>query len=256
MIKHLHFGTWLLFLFAFGSVCLLNGQVDAPKDRAIVYYRDGSVFIGRIVAEDVFALQLAISTGDTIRVELNEARKVLRSTRDILVASRGKFFYTKGMFTSFGLGGGGGDDTATLLDLMIGRRIDEKYSVAVGTGLHYYSFFFGNFWADTQFIPVYGYGRYYLGRKNTRPFVFATAGYGFPSGTLFFGNFAGGFQGRLGVGINWASRKKLRWLLTLSQTVQNVRGSAANTDPFNNLVLYNYDLWLNRVVVKLGLEFR
>ena len=254
MNNWIHFGICCLLFFG-GSAALL-GQAAESRNMAIAYYKDGSVFIGPIVDEGAYSLSMVISTGDTILIDPGQIRKLLRGTDDIIIRNRGRFFYTKGTFATFSLGVGGGDDNTSHLDLMIGRRLNEKVSLALGTGLHYNSFFFGNFWADSQFIPLYGYGRYYMGRRNPRFFFYGSAGYGFPAGTLFFGTFTGGVQAQAGVGVNWASRKKIRWLISLGQTFQHVRGTANSTDIFSQPVVYDYNLWLNRIIFKLGIEFR
>ncbi len=250
------------FLYTILLATILSLQLCAqdrlPKDsRAIVYYHDGSVFVGDVIGDDGRYLQMVLSTFDTINVEIDAARRVLRATEDILIRRGGKYHYIKGTFATLQVGGGGNFDSSTSqIDLYVGRRLNKKLSVGMATGFHYYSFSFGGLWEDVQYFPIHLYGRYYLGHRNVRPFGFGSFGHGFAAPTAFSGDFKGALGGRLGFGVNFSSKKKLRYLLTVSQNFQHAEGDRFNQDLFNNDIRYNYNLWLTRIVFRFGIEFR
>ena len=250
---------FVLFFLAFHCVHL---SAQNSLEQAIVYYKDGSVFIGEILEEKFDRLQLIISSGDTITVYKNAAQRIRKTRDQIQLWPRGKYHYTKGYFGGLSLGIGIRDDSdVSSIDLILGKRLNERFSV--GLNLGYTNLFsevnFSNFWLDHYFYNIGPYGRYYLGGKRGRTFVSLSAGYGFKAEDDFFlfaDDYRGGPFVKPGFGVHLASRNKFRWLFSISQSFQRATGQGNQNDIFNNSVLYNYKIWHNSLLLTIGLEFR
>ncbi|NJL75989.1 MAG: hypothetical protein HC892_14185 [Saprospiraceae bacterium] len=91
-----------------------------------------------------------------------------------------------------------------------------------------------------------------------RPYLFSQLGYGFGVNDEFSNDItSGGVYFEPGVGIHFASRKNLRFIMSLSQHIQRGTGSIQTFDfSSNNSIEVNYNLLFNRAVFKIGMEFR
>jgi len=246
-------------------LCLSIGQTLAQvkmPPETMIFYKDGSIFIGDIVEETTREITMVISTLDTVTLNKHFIRRIKKAPQNIIVHKNGKYHYTKGVFASFDMGYGLAENYTFQADLTMGLRLNEKYSVGVGMGLHEYDSFFGvdNFlrsWTRNTFTPVYAYGRYYPWKARWRPFADVKLGYGVPLQSWWAnGNRQGGPLLQPGIGVHFSSRKNFRLKISLSQTIQRAVGTSFGQDSFNNEVRYDYRLWHNRTMLKLGWEFR
>ena len=253
----------LVFLFLGGSNFLF-GQLRAKKKnnrenaQAIVQYNDGSVFIGRIVEEGPLTLKLVVSTNDTLNLNKAYIKRLKRSDKNISLYSGAKYHYTKGVFYSLNFGGkiSDGDDETIQIDLTVGYRFNKKLSAGVGFGASFNSVNFASTWIEAESLPVFAYARFYPLEKKVRPFVAGRLGWSFPNTEAFGGFHEGGILIQPEVGINFASRKKIRFLITLSQQLQNIKGSNGFPDNFGNPVTTDYNFWFNRTILKFGIEWK
>jgi len=142
--------------------------------------------------------------------------------------------------------------------LIVGYRLDDRLSIGLGTGAHFNNRSTGSFFSENDFIPVYAYIRRYQGTHNWGPFLFTKIGYGFPMGRNFvMDDFSGGFFAQPGIGLHFASRGRYRFIMSLSNYVQYTKGSQRNRDfVFNNPIDIKYKVWYNRLMFKVGVEFR
>jgi len=244
-------------------LCLLCIGIAASAqildaNRVIISLHDGSVFIGTILQEDELNIDLMVITQDTVHIHKGLIRTIHRNSKDILIHPGGKAHYIGGSFISTTLGWGGdfGDNPSADLDLIIGKRLNKRFSVGAGVALNANSAVIGNWnWIENHFMPVFAYGRYYITDKKIRPFAFSRLGYGFRTNIFWNEEHTGGVHIQPGVGIHFASRKSARFIITLSQMIQHTNGTRFNFDVFSNPVSINYSHWYNRTMLKFGIEF-
>ena len=246
------------------TLCLLCIGIAAfaqilDAKRVIISLHDGSVFIGRIVQEDELNMDLLVITQDTVHIQKGLIKDIRRNSKDILIHSGGKMHYTGGPFFSinFGMGGNLADNPSADLDVIYGQRINKRWSVGGGVALSLNSATLPSWqWITTHFMPVFAYGRYYINDKKVRPFAHARLGYGFRTNIFWNDEHTGGLHFQPGVGIHFASRKSSRFVISLSQMLQNTKGSTFNFDVFSNPVNFNSNHWYNRTILKIGIEFK
>lgn len=226
-------------------------------DQTIVYYKDGSVFIGQLVEENNQYLKIVLATKDTISIDKKYIQRIKYAPSQIIIHKAGKYHYTHGFFmsTQGGLGVSERGDGTSQLDLLLGWRFNERLSAGIGIGIHSHQLRLSNWtWITNNMNPVYAYGRYYLTNNRIRPFADMKLGYGFGRST-FFSNEADGIFMQTGVGFHFASRKLHRYTFGISHLLQNASGTTFNTDQLNNEIRYDYKLWYNRILFTLGIEF-
>lgn len=251
----------LLTLFCL-STCLCFGQRRGSKKettRAIVQYEDGSVFIGQIIEEGLLELKMVLTTQDTITLNKVYIKRIRRTDKNISLHGGAKFHYTKGLFYSLQFGGAfvdEGDNETGQIEAIVGYRINKKVAAGIGFGNSYNSTFAFGTWIDANAIPVFAYGRYYPLDKKIKPFVAGKIGWAFPDQNTFSGDHQGGLLFQPEIGVNFASRRRMRFLITVGQQVQNIRGENLDFDAFGNRIESKYSLWFNRTVLKIGFEWK
>lgn len=247
---------YAFLLLTFCSLPTLVAQLT-PDDRAIIYYEDGSIFIGPIIAEDANFLTLVAITNDTIHINKGFIKKAFRTDKNILLHPGGKMHYTLGQFVSTSMGWGLSDNPSFDWDIILGRRLDKKWSVGLGASLSFNSVWnFRGISMDNHFVPVFAYGRYYLTHNKARLFAFSRLGYGFRSSWFQFGDHTGGLHFQPGIGVHFASRKRVRFIITLSQMLQHTKGNRVDFDFLSNPINIDYNFFYNRTMLKVGMEFR
>ena len=247
---------YLLLFFSFLSISTVFSQLTT-ENQAIVYYKDGSVFIGKIVEDNATSIHIMVATGDTLHVAKKDIKRIFRSSRDVLIHRRGKMHYTSGIFVSTTMGGGLSDNASFDWDLVVGRHLNEKWSVGIGAATSTNSVWnFRGVNLDNNFIPIFAYGRYYLTNKRARLFAFSRLGYGVRSDWGWGDDHTGGVHIQPGVGIHFASRKALRFVITLSQMLQHTKGSRVDFDFLSNPINVNYNFFYNRTMLKIGIDIK
>jgi len=246
-------------------LCLSVGQTLAQvkmPPKTIIFYQDGSLFIGEIVEESSQEIQLVISTLDTISVNKNFIRRIKRAPEDIIVHSNGKYHFTKGVFAGLEHGYGLSGNYTVQLDMILGMHLNEKYAVGMGMGYHLYDSFFitpnnNAAWISNPTFPLYAYGRYTPWKKRWRPYADIKLGYGSAVQRWWDNNNRqGGLLVQPGIGIKFASRNNFRFKISLSQAIQRAVGTRFSWDSLGNEVQFDYRLWQNRTMLKIGIEFR
>lgn len=239
----------IVFGLALGVLGRTQAQSGEPKLKTY-YYEDGSVFIGTVLSENAQQIILKGSTGDTLHIN-----KALLRTKATKVKPP-KSFYSKGFFGSLNAS----IIPAGQINLTLGHRINDKYSVGIGTGLHVYTHTQNGFFEDNSFLPVYIYGRRYLtSGKKVRPFVGLAVGYSFPLQDQFRPDgdeFNGGLYIQPELGLHFAGRRKSSFYMSIGQSFQQSSGSNSRDDIFFNPVIIDYNRWYSRTTFKIGVEFK
>ena len=204
-------------------------------------------------------MKMVLSTNDTITLNKVYIKRIRRTDKNISLFNSAKFHYTKGFFYSLQFGGGftdEGNNGTSQADVIIGYRFNKKIAAGIGFGSSYNSTFSFGTWLETNSIPVFAYGRYYPFDKKVRPFIASKIGWALPDQNAFGGDHQGGILFQPEIGVNFASRRRMRFLITLGQQLQNIRGENLDFDPFGNRIESKYNLWFNRTVLKIGFEWK
>ncbi len=184
-------------------------------------------------------------------------------SQDILLYDNDKYHVTRGTFWDLSLG----MNTANLLDeedarvsthlpFLYGYHFNSNYALALGTSFEFNQAQISGFTFDTQFVPLFVYGRYYLSKYRKRPFVYGRIGYGFRGDDSTFTNdHEGGVQYQGGFGVHFASRKKGRFMISLGYHLQKTNGTERFIDPFGNEISTVFNIWIRRWIVQFGFEF-
>lgn len=229
-------------------------ELEYPK--TIIRYYDGSLILGEIVGENESELQIRnIHFPSNLLLTKDNIRKIYRTDENVYIYKRGKFHPKRGKFSSFTIGFPIAPNPSFHVDLMVGRRLTDKYAVGFGTGIHMNDSYFRGLYATNHFIPVYAHGRYYLGKGRARIYAFTKLGYGIAVRLGFSDEHSGGVMAQPGVGVVFASRKGKRYTLSLSNYIQHTKGNNTSFDLFNNPIEFDYSLWYNRVILNFGFEF-
>lgn len=250
----------LVFLILFVGSQFVFSQDSPEPEKLSINYKDGSFFLGEVIKWEPNTIILKISTGDTISVDRSLITKV-RSNHDISVYRKGSYHLKTGYYgyASLNIGGDNAAQATSQVELIIGKRMSEKWSVGIGYGRTYSDATLGGVWTNHTFRNLFGYSRYYLKNSKVQPYVDAKLGYGFSAGRngdFFFDQHSGGLNFQPGIGLHFASKKSTRWIIGVGQNLQYTRGSSTNQGPFGNPIIADYKLWYNRTVFKIGFEFK
>jgi len=227
--------------------------------KAIVQYNDGSVFIGDITFEGTLAMKMVLTTNDTVNLNKAYIKRIKRGDKNISLFNGAKFHYTKGYFLSLQYGGMNSNDfnNETIEMVFIGGyRFNKKLAAGLGFGVGYnYTVSFGT-WIDASTIPVFAYARYYPIEKKIKPFVAGRLGWGFQNGEPWRTDHSGGLYFQPEIGVNFASRRRIRFTLSVGQQIQHIEGSSFIFDQFSNPVTSTFNLWFNRTIFKVGIDWK
>lgn len=246
---------WTTFIICLFFV-LPHAEGQISKQKAIVYLHDGSAYVGKVISEDPFEIELQTILQDALLINKSLVRKIHRGDQ-ILIVNKGKFHKTSGNFISAELSLSLNPDThVAQFHLMYGRRLNSKLNIGLGVGLSNSSASLPDLWLDNTFLQFFGYGKYYINEKKWRLFTDLKAGYGFALQNQWqFNEQTGGLFLSPGVGIEFANKRNGKWSLKLSQYIQNVSGVDGWTDGFNNPINIRYNHWYNRTSLNVGLTF-
>ncbi|MEQ8712409.1 MAG: hypothetical protein RIC80_05300 [Cyclobacteriaceae bacterium] len=246
--------VWLLFWLCHSSYA----QEDrTPGQQVVIDYADGSLFQGTIVSATQNQLQMKLSTGDTINLNISMIDKMVNSSNH-LIKRRGKFHYRSGYFGYTSIAGGSSNiDGSFQFDLMAGYRLDERLSLGLGFAADIHDLTLGNSWTTLNFNPVYGYGRYYLNDKTWRLYADSKLGYAFANDTDFSEGHKGGLYFQPGLGFHIATKGKFKPHLSLSYLLLNAQGTSVDFSPwFGGQVTHDFNVWYSRVMFRVAVEFK
>lgn len=242
--------TSLGVVFLFFSVA---AQEYDPASKSIVSYKDGSIFRGTILYTNGDNLKMIISTGDTINLKAELIKKIFDQS-DYIVTKKDKYHYRSGIFNYTSLTFGSHNrDHSSQLQTVFGYRYTERLSLGVGAALEGHDLSVGNDWFYHRYVSSFGYGRYYLNNKNWRLYTDAKMGYAFALESNFFqrNTHQDGFIFQPGLGIHMASRNKFKMHFGMSYVFLRTKGIGAD---WSGDIQYDYKVWINRLVFKIGLE--
>lgn len=247
-----------LFIAVVGLV-LIYSQASAQNQatgQVVIDYADGSLFQGTIISADQNTMQIRLTTGDTISMQLSMIKKMVNSG-DHLMKRRGKFHYRSGYFGLVSVAvGGSSTDASAQFDAMAGYRLTERMTLGFGVAADIHDLTIGNSWSTFNYNPIYGYGRYYLNNSNWRLFADTKLGYAFANDTDFSEEHTGGMYFQPGFGFHIATKGKFKPLLSLSSLMLHTKGTSTDFWSGPTPITHNFNVWLSRVVFKIAIEFK
>ena len=256
-----------LKIYALLSVCIFVINLSAfsqwqDNSSSIIHYSDGSIFVGQILEKTSNGIKVKLVTGDTLTLQSALIRKI-RFAEDIYLYSDRKFHFNKGNFTVLSGGFAVSGNGAGYGDIYIGKRLNDRLSLGLGTGYHSNSTTINNIgsfwgtWINTNTIPITLNAQYFLNDRMNRLFVHASAGYGIlveDSWNSLEGQ-TGGPLVQLGFGYEFASRRNYKYFLQLDQNFQYDSGRANDFDILGFPVQTEFNIWYQRIGLTVGIKF-
>lgn len=143
------------------------------------------------------------------------------------------------------------------LETYFGWRFNKRLSLSSGIGFEFNESRFAGFRFDTQFLTLHTRVRYNILTTRYMPFVFGRLGYGFgPPQEESIVDHSNGANYQLGIGLTFPSRKSHKYFIGLAWHHQSAMGAESFIDPLGNEINTKYDILINRIVIKFGMEFR
>ncbi|MBT8232396.1 MAG: hypothetical protein HKO66_04950 [Saprospiraceae bacterium] len=255
MINRLTFFVLLSFVFN-TAVCQTS-----RKDFSIIKLRNGIVYIGQVTDDSGGQIKINLADDNSVIIDKKKV-KTYHYADETIVHDNGKYHAKVGDLYHFSFGmkpfdsSNTGEPTiSSHLSFLYGQYYKNKYALGLGFGFEFNEALINGFRIDTQFFPIYGYGRYYISEDKRRPFLYGRLGYGFQANSSEFNNdHEGGVQFQAGAGIHFASRKKTRFIVSLGFHQQHVTGNEKFIDELGSEINVNYKAWIRRFVLNLGFE--
>lgn len=145
---------------------------------------------------------------------------------------------------------------AVHLDAYIGWRFNKKLSLTSGFGFEFNESRIASFRFDTQFLSLYLGARYNILNTRYMPYVYGRVGYGFgPPQEDAIVDHENGHNYQTGLGLTFPSTKNHKYFLAFAWHHQVAKGAESFIDPLGNEINTKYDILINRLVLKFGMEF-
>lgn len=238
------------------------GQMLSSDNYGIFHMNNGSIYIGEVIEEQDTELQLRLADGNLITVNKYLVKEYF-DHRDIKVFDGGKYQVFNGTFChlSFGfnfgnLMGESDNRVSSTLPFQYLNHFTPRIAAGVGIGFEFFESEVSGFDFNTQFVPLYAYGRYYINESKRRPFFYSRIGYGFKAeGEELQNEHEGGFQYQGGIGLLFASKSNTRFVLSLGYHFQKTSGMESFIDNFGNEISTRFKINIQRIILSIGMEF-
>lgn len=147
--------------------------------------------------------------------------------------------------------------TAMHLESYFGWRFNKRFSLSSGVGFEFNESRLAGFRFDTQFLTLHARARYNILTTRYMPFVLGRVGYGLgPPQEESLVDHSNGVNFQLGIGLTFPSQKSTKYFIALVWHHQSAMGAESFLDQFGNEINAEYDLLINRLVLKFGIELK
>jgi len=234
---------------------------DEAKKPSIIYYDDGSIYIGEIIQNKNSKILIVNIYGDTLELSANHVKRI-RYGGDIKLSKNRKFHFNKGKYVDFVIGNDGNSQSnGGFLNFGVRHRYTSRLDLGLGLG------FLGDnrtfrlsgattqwVWMNNGFLPLYATGQYYLSDWNARPYVRQDIGHSIGLNSVWnnIDRLRGGLYSRSSIGIHFASRKKLKYFFEFYQLIHKNSGSGTFFGDFGDVITYDFDIWTRRLGFAFG----
>jgi hypothetical protein len=146
---------------------------------------------------------------------------------------------------------------AVHLDSYLGWRFNKKFSIISGLGFEFNESRISGFRFDTQFLTLHLGGRYNVLNTKYMPYIYGRIGCGFgPPQEEALVDHGNGVNYQAGVGLTLPAQNSSKYSIALAWHHQQANGAESFIDPLGNEINTKYDILINRLIIKFGMEIR
>ena len=238
-------------------------NLSAQKDFSILYLQNGGIYIGKILNDEGYDINMKLADGNEIVFPKSNVKRHFESHR-LVVYPDGKYNVTKGFFFHYGSGSSldsyvRDEENARLsshIPFIFGTYLNPRIALGGGLGLEFNEVEISGFEFNTSLFTQFIYGRYYLTETKKRPFIFSRIGYGSRAeGTDSNDNDKGGLNFKAGAGIHFSGRQKSKFILSIGYYLQEIEGTELFRDEFGGEIRTDYDVMIRRLTITFSAEF-
>ncbi len=211
-------------------------QTDAQDDqyRDIIYLRKKrESIIGQLIkTETRDFLFREEGSDDTIRIQKDQVIKIRFLQGDLLYFTRGRYHFLTGSYLQLGFGAGIGNSSSTHFHGIFARRIAPHFSA--GAGLSIDKIQDQARFENYDFLTPHLYLRKLVSReyRENKFYVTGRGGYAIVTdGTRFNGEYSGGVQWSVGMGVLCSSRKIFKFGFEYNYLAQELTLSSIFPSP-------------------------
>lgn len=233
-----------------------HGQKNkVVENGAIFYLNDGSKIVGKLVGTEgsSWIWQTKIATNDTLKIVPSILKRSYLPNR-IALFENGRYHFKKGLMLNISNG------FARMhhhFDVSLNQRIKNIFEIGVGMGSHNNGFEFSTesshheIWVPS--VPLFVQGKYFLNERAKRLYVRAKLGYVNNVEGWGLRSVTNGKLYDLALGITFASRKRTKHYIELSQHSSSAKGMAINQEA-NAISDIGFDTRFNKIAFTWGIE--
>ena len=224
------------------------------ENGAIFKLYDGSILVGDLVSYNTSPYRLKILTGDTVTINPLLTHKIYLPN-EINIYKKGRYTYKEALVVSLS---DGVSSSHNNFDIKAGYITRNKFEVGLGFGIHSNSFWLRTI-SSTQFADIVSttyflHGKYFIYQGAQKYYVTGKLGYANNHTNRRLPVVTDGITMEGGVGVLFASRKRSKYFLELSQYTSHATGMLVSND-VNALSDISFDVWFNRIVFTFGVQF-
>ena len=245
------------------AFCALSTNYSFGQDTKVesIAHRDGSIFKGFTVGEgDDYINFKLISTGDTLHIQ-KLFIKDWKSEENHFLFNGNRYHKKDGNFNSLRFNFGADElDATAQFEFIRGKLITPRLGIGLGIGFNA-STANNVTWDVLQFGEVFAYGKYYFNDNRRRLFLDAKLGVSLPLASNPWLSYTAGPMMQLGIGFEFASTRRTRWSVRLSQFMQysEIRPTVDNFNfrefGFNEVISVVDKRLMNRTMLGIGMNF-
>lgn len=211
-------------------------HLKAQSEDKLVYatMRTSQQFVGRVVSQNDEMIQLSLDgVNDTLSLRRSMIKNIGNAENKLLL-KHGRFHKAGGQSYGLGFSSGETDDhTFSLVELIAYKNINQRVGLGGGVGIRYYKDWNWDY-HNLSFGDLFTYGKLYLTNKRRRLFIDTKLGYAIALQTfdfaergadeeeiIFRSEFSSGFMAQPGIGLEFATKKKLKWAVKINMVYQN-----------------------------------
>ncbi|MDG2450356.1 MAG: hypothetical protein P8M34_11980 [Saprospiraceae bacterium] len=253
-------------IFICALLCFTTDQLSAQKGTKVdvVKLTDGSVLVGQFLNVTDTSYLFSTASMDSIHINkkfissidfgITEVDNTIYENRKVKTIKKEKVYKNTGIFGMTDVGMVSGEEVHWHASLTLGYRLNPRFYLGIQGGKENILNAQPLLWQTDGIWPIGIYGRYYPLKTKLRPYVSTRVGYAFID-DKFNTMKSGGMNILPGIGIHFPSRNGLHFHISLHQYFQKTQGTSEMDIGMQNPIVINYDLWYNRSVVKIGVEF-
>lgn len=218
----------------------------------------------RLVGTIISGTEVLNVHGDTVKFNPQNVY-YMRNFEEKLTFGDARYHPLTGYFGQWDIGLGLDASVHSHVAFKVGKRLDSRTSVGVGLGFHNSSQSIalpalgtvGEIVFNAPTVNLSAEGRYFLNEWKRRPYVSGELGVGFAQENDWdnLRMQRGGLYAEFGVGLQFPTRKYMRYFVQLTQYVQKYSAQSVRSEnPLDPS--FRVNMWFRHVNLVLGLRFK